>query len=228
MARDFRPTAGRACSCAADRCRSSSWSRSCLSSLVAAVRADRAAAARHARPDQPRRRGRALRLRRQFRRAVLRQRRLHGGRRLCLGAADHEGRGEVACSCPTCRRSSPAAEWPTLARRAGRRRGGGARRARRRLAADAPLRHFGEHRDLRRARHHLRRARQLDLGDRRPELADGPAALCRPVDRGRLGCRGDRHRLRLSGDALAACCSAPRARTRRRPPPPASTSSATG
>ena len=58
------------------------------------VRADRRAAPHHAGPDQPRRGGRALRLRRQFRRAVLRQRRLHGDRRLCLRAAHHAGRRE--------------------------------------------------------------------------------------------------------------------------------------
>ena len=119
------------------------------------------------------------------------------------------------------------AEWPTLARRARRRHRGGTRRARRRLAADAPLRHLGQHRDLRRPRRHLCRARQLDLGHRRPELADGPADLCRPVDRSRLGGRGDRDRLRLSGDALGAAAARlargrGRGRGRRRPHRPPS------
>ena len=41
-------------------------------------------------------------------------------------------------------------------------------------------------------RRQLCRARQLDLRHRRAELADGPADLCRPVDRRRLGGRGDR------------------------------------
>ena len=107
-----------------------------------------------------------------------------------------------------------AAEWPAIA---GALAGGAAAalgRARSRLAADAPLRHFGEHRDLRRARRHLCRARQLDLGHRRPELADGAADLCRPVDRRRLGGRGDRRRLHPSGDRARACCSGPPARTR--------------
>ena len=79
------------------------------------------------------------------------------------------------------------AEWPPFA---GALAGGGAAAvdgARRRLAPDAPFRHLGEHRDLRGPGHHLRRARQLDHGHRRAEFADGPAALCRPVDGAGLG-----------------------------------------
>lgn len=102
-----------------------------------------------------------------------------------------------------------------------RRAGGRARRRRGRagrgLSADAPLRHLGQHRDLRAARRLLCRARQLVVGDGRPELADGAADLCRCVDRRGLGRRRGRRGLLASGIPFRpALAGIARRRSRRR------------
>ena len=128
---------------------------------------------------------------------------LHGGGRLCLGAADHEADREgglpsgIARRDRACRVAEPAG-------RARRRRRRGRAGLPCRVALDAVVGRFGEHCDLRGAGRGLYRARQLDRGHRRPEFADGLAGLCRSLDRARLGVGRHRHCFRVPGDTLGA------------------------
>ena len=164
------------------------------------LRADHSSTTRDAGPYHAGRRRRPLCFCRQLGGVLFWQRRVHGDRRLCVGAPDDGSRPEVGLSARSAEPSGRAI-LASACGRSRRRSGSGRDRRARWLSAHAPLRHFGEHRHVLDSGRRVCRARQLDLGYRRPELAHGAAQLCRPLDRGDLGRRRHRNRLRLSGIA---------------------------